>query len=216
MSEFIWWDDKGYGFYPVKDTKYDIAYFDKYRGYKTTELGQKLNQFRVDLVNQVVGDEAILDIGIGAGHFIELRQGVTLGYDVNPHGVDWLMERDLYCNPYRPYLEYCPWGMNNPEKKIDHMSFWDSLEHIKNPEEIISIVGKMAFLSIPIFEGEKHALKSKHFRPDEHYWYFTRNGLVRWFEEQGFKLVEESDEETKLGREDIGTYVFERAEGKSE
>lgn len=41
--------------------------------------------------------------------------------------------------------------------------------------------------------------------------YFTDHGLVAWMAGYGFRHVERSDQETRLGREDIGTYVFERA-----
>jgi hypothetical protein len=53
-------------------------------------------------------------------------------------------------------------------------------------------------------------LRSKHFRPQEHIWYFTREGLVNAMKACGFSLVAESDFETELGREDIGTFAFRR------
>jgi hypothetical protein len=53
-------------------------------------------------------------------------------------------------------------------------------------------------------------LRSKHFRPTEHCWYFTRPGLVFAMKLCGFVLVSESNIETELGREDIGTFAFRR------
>jgi hypothetical protein len=59
----------------------------------------------------------------------------------------------------------------------------------------------------------EHALRSKHFRPTEHYWYFSRDGLVFAMKGCGFALVAESNVETELGREDIGTFAFRRDGG---
>ncbi len=66
---------------------------------------------------------------------------------------------------------------------VDSMSFWDSLEHI---------------------------LRSKHFRPDEHCWYWTKQGLQRFMSNFDFSLLEYNLMETEIGREDIGTFVFVR------
>ena len=66
------------------------------------------------------------------------------------------------------------------------------------------------FMSLPVFNDVDHVLRSKHFKPDEHFWYFTRDGLVAAMLMCGFKLVAESDVESELGREDIGTFAFRR------
>jgi hypothetical protein len=65
-------------------------------------------------------------------------------------------------------------------------------------------------MSIPIFSGKDHALASKHFRPDEHYWYFTKVGLMGFMLGLGFTCRSESSFEIALGREDIQTFAFRR------
>jgi hypothetical protein len=90
------------------------------------------------------------------------------------------------------------------------MTFWDSLEHIEDMELIISKITEWAFVSIPIFDNAEHCLKSKHFRKDEHFWYFTNQGIKAWFRSQGFECVEENSMESQLGREDIKSYAFKR------
>ncbi len=55
-----------------------------------------------------------------------------------------------------------------------------------------------------------HAAGSRHFRRDEHYWYFTDAGLCVWMDRHGFQLRERDNIETLLGREDISSYAFER------
>jgi hypothetical protein len=67
------------------------------------------------------------------------------------------------------------------------------------------------FLSLPIFRDAEHVLRSKHFKPAEHCWHFTRDGLLFAMKSCGFTMVSESNVETELGREDIGTFAFRRA-----
>lgn len=94
----------------------------------------------------------------------------------------------------------------------DAVSFWDSLEHVYDIEGVIARVRKFAFVSIPIFTSETHCLNNKHFRKDQHVWYFTADGITSWFARQGFKRREWNDYETVIGREDIASFVFERVE----
>jgi hypothetical protein len=84
------------------------------------------------------------------------------------------------------------------------------LEHIPDFQSLLANVNDWLFLSLPIFRDAGHALRSKHFRPEEHYWYFTRDGLTFAMKMCGFVLVSESMIETELGREDIGTFAFKR------
>lgn len=192
-----WHDELGYGVYPVEQTPYDLAYFEKYVGYSRTARGVALSDARVELVRRHVGDDPVVDIGIGCGDFIEWRGvGCTAGYDVNPEGVRWLLDRDLWADPYF--------------KDPLNISCFDSLEHLHHPADLVKRVERFVFLSIPIFSGPDHVLRSKHFRKDEHVFYFTRDGLVRWMAALGFALREENKMEEELGREDIGTFVFKR------
>jgi len=94
--------------------------------------------------------------------------------------------------------------------KVPAATFWDSLEHIPEPAAAIAQVEKWAFVSIPLFQGGEHCLRSKHFRREEHIWYFEDRGIRAWFAAQGFECVESNDEETRLGREDIRSYAFRR------
>lgn len=197
-SGLLWWPLEGRGFYPVPDLKkYEKSYFEKYVGYAKTPMGAALTNRRVEFTRKYSEKTPLVDIGIGSGHFIESRgAGITFGYDVNPVAIAWLLDRNLWWDPYAldPRDVCC----------------WDSLEHIKRPEDLIKRVQRFAFISIPIFEGPEQALRSKHFRSDEHFWYFTKSGLVRWMEGHGFRLLEENSMETELGREDIGTFAFQR------
>lgn len=197
-----WNDEEGVGYFPVPSGSiYDRAYFEKYRQYEGGEMSNRLTDFRTALVNRWAGESSIVvDIGIGCGTFVSARDrivvGRTFGYDVNSHGVRWLIDRDLWWDPWF--------------RKMPSATFWDSLEHVEQPAQLIGRVERFAFVSMPIYEDGAHAERSKHFRPSEHFWYFTRRGLLNLFNRNDFRLADESSEESAIGRQDIRSFVFER------
>lgn len=198
-TELIWLPEKGIGYYPVKEKPYDRAYFEKYKMYAQTEMGKKLTQARLDFVHRNFNG-SLVDVGIGSGQFLESRldlRKITYGYDINPYGVKWLKDNYVYFDPTNEHIEGA--------------TFWDSLEHIQDPCSILNNILEWFFVSLPIFIGVDHILKSKHFRKTEHCWYYTAEGFVNWVYNNGFELKDHSLFETKLGREDIQTFAFKRA-----
>lgn len=194
-KELMWFPEKGTGFFPVKNDVYDSDYFNKYIGYANTEMGAKITGARIDLVaGHYQG--SVLDIGVGSGDFVETR-GNTFGYDINPHAVKWLRSKNLYRDVYE-------W------ESFEALTFWDSLEHIEDIKRVIGQARDFVFVSMPIFKSGEHIVTSRHFRKNEHYWYFTREGLVNFFEGEGFELLEINDFEIQLGREDIWSFAFRR------
>lgn len=193
-TELVWLPELGMGFYPVEDQPYDAEYFEKYKGYADTPMGHALTQERVNLVNRYT-KAPIVDVGIGCGQFVEARPN-TFGYDINPAGVAYLRERGLWCDP--------------TVTPIHSATFWDSLEHIHEPASVLDNIQVYAFVSLPIFRDANHILRSKHFRKDEHCWYWTHDGFVGWMSAKGFRHLETLHFESRLGRKDIFTYVFER------
>lgn len=191
-DQLVWFPEIGIGYYPVSDFPYGKDYFEKYEKMGSTEMGKAITKARVDLVNKYTHGE-VIDIGIGSGEFVSSREN-TFGYDVNPFGVDWLLKNDKLKNP----------------SGAESMSFWDSLEHIQDPSGILFEIKEYAFISIPLFKDANHVLTSRHFRKDEHFWYFTLFGLQLFMNKFGLHLVEWNMMETELGREDIGTFVFRK------
>jgi hypothetical protein len=200
-TAFLTWDDEhGVGFLPVTAFVYDDAYFAKYRGYQETALGVALEGARCNLVERFKVRE-VLDVGVGALSFLRTLIGRRVvstfgGFDVNPAAVAKLRASGLWADPR--------------DEVFEALTFWDSLEHIDDPRPYLAGARSFVFVSTPIYRDRGHVLASKHFRPDEHCWYFTAAGL-RWFmRELGFECLEESRIESDLGREDIGTFVFKR------
>lgn len=195
-----WWPELGVGFYPVEAgaAPYDAAYFERYSRQAATEIGRALMRSRSDFVARH-WKGALVDIGIGSGAFIEARRASelpTFGWDVNPMGMAWLNARCLAVNPYA--------------LPVAAISLWDVLEHIEDFRPLLAQVQRFVFVSLPVFTGAGHVLTSKHFRRDEHCWYFTALGLIGVMAGLGFDCVEHHDEETRIGREDIQSFAFQR------
>jgi hypothetical protein len=200
----IWiWSD-GIGFLPPeKPFEYGKEYFEKYIGYESTEQGRVILGLRVKMLRRRVKPSEpvdVLDVGIGSGIFVSVLR--SLGYfawgtDVNPYAIEWLERK----------------GWFFPEgRKATVLTFWDSLEHILNPVEFIRFHDpRWVFVSMPIYKDEADCLASKHFKPNEHIWYFTERGLVGFMDRMGFECVERNWFETTLGgRENIMSFAFRR------
>lgn len=199
-NRLIWIEEAGVGYFECDtDGVYDAEYFDRYAEQADTPIGQAIMDARVRLVESYC-PPTVLDVGIGSGAFIEAwgdERCPIYGDDVNPAGVAWLDGRGK---------------RRRLAAGHDTVCFWDVLEHIRRPEEALAHVKRIAFVSIPIFRDAAHVLRSKHFRPREHYWYLTRAGFIAFAESCGFRVVYAGADETLLGREDIETFVLERKE----
>lgn len=186
-----------------KSVPYDKAYFDKYVAFEKTELGIKLNEYRVNMVELYCRHLKIIDIGAGCGTFVKMANKNDLnayGYDINEYTINWLKRRNLYHDISAGDIDFTG------------ITFWDSLEHIPEPQRILRNInlGAYVFVSIPIYGDFDDIENSKHYRPDEHYYYFTAAGLMKWFREYGLCLIGRNDFESEMGRENIKTFTFEK------
>ena len=157
-----------------------------------------INKTRMEFVKKHAGERAVFDIGVGSGEFIKKRKPLqTMGFDINPAAVDWLKENNLYTEDYDKFAVF---------------TFWDVIEHCRDPELYFKRIPQDAllFTAIPIFKNLKKIRYSRHYRPDEHYYYFTRQGFVNYMLLWGFSLIDENDGEIKAGREDIYSFAFRK------
>ncbi len=209
QGDLILWESLGIAIqrdlHTAVPVPYDLEYFQKYCGYEGSQIACAINRGRVALVQRYCPDRDIVDIGIGSGEFLRacdaIRKASNYGFDVNPHGIDLLKKRERFLNPY-----------DGLPRSLGAMTCWDSLEHLRDPSALVRCLypGQFIFLSLPIFEDLHRVRESKHYRPNEHFYYFTDRGLVRWFKGHGFVLVEKSSFEIAAGREAIYSYVFLR------
>jgi hypothetical protein len=191
---------RGHGVAYQKDqghlVEYDGAYFEKYRGYEGQPIALDINAGRVALVAKFIGRGRMVDVGIGSGEFIKNRPN-TFGTDVNPHAIAWLKRQKLLAERLFDFSAF---------------SFWDVIEHIPTPEESfrhVPLHGRL-FTSIPLFADLDSIRRSKHYRPDEHLYYFTEDGFLAWMELHGFHMLERQTFEIDAGREDIFSFAFRR------
>lgn len=192
----LWSDELGYGWHTREPMSYDGDYWDSYVERDASPMGAALTKARIDLVRRFMGHEAqkVVDIGIGGGRFVD--QLSCKGFDVNDRAIMWLDDRNSFLNPY--------W------QDVDSITCWDSLEHIAQPELLIDGVNRFVFVSMPIYRDQEDCLNSKHYKPGEHIWYFTANGLIQYMDKLGFECLLVDDVETSLGREGITSFVFKR------
>lgn len=184
----------GIAFFEYPPIRYDLEYFNKYLRYEQSEMGVNITKARVALVMKY-HPCSVLDIGIGSGHFLkELPISNKAGIDINEYALQLIRER----------------GWEVKQDHYEMMTFWDSLEHIVDHHLLIEKYCPMYIaMTLPIFEEGK-VYESKHFRPGEHFWYFTHSGIIYHMGKFGYSLLEYNDMEQKLGREEVWTYVFSK------
>lgn len=187
---------EGYWFYPVTDFVYDKEYIKKYEVYANTSMGEKILEARLDIVKPFFN---VIDIGIGCGDFINNKKNAK-GFDVNPYTIKKLKDENRWCNPYTDDLS-----------QFDAITFFDSFEHIEKPEILLHrITSQTIIIALPIFKNYEDILKSKHYRPDEHFHYFTFLGFKEYMSKFNFKLSGWSGVEVELGRDAILTFIFKK------
>lgn len=182
--------------------KYDEGYYFKTFSKGQSEIAQSILRIRYDLVKDYLYSEGLLDYGCGNRIFLDYVRsqfpGCRLaGYDICRKTVENL--RELYYDVETAFMF--------PQTIV---TFWDSFEHLPNPEAILRKVRHACAFAVPIFSTLECAQRSKHWRPGEHLWYWTDIGFRRFIEAQGFELVKATALETMAGRDEIMSYLFER------
>lgn len=178
-----------------KEYEYGQEYFDMYASYEGNQASERILSAKNTTINRWYTGE-VLDVGIGSGEFIKSRPG-TYGCDINPAGIEWLEERGLYDDHIESFGGVC---------------FWDVLEHARDPSLYLKRISQGAFLfcSLPVYTDLCDVKTSKHYKPDEHLYYFLRDQFGRWAEFYDFELLEYNDLLAEAGREGIGTYVLRK------
>jgi SAM-dependent methyltransferase len=178
---------------------YGEAYFNNYVERTATPIAVRLNEARTGLTERFC-KRSLLDVGIGSGEFICSSRLKVYGYDINPYGVRWLRERGLYLDPY----------VDLPDE-VEGLTLWDTLEHIPDPQSLFGCLrsGMYFFVSLPTFGSIAEVRDSKHFKPNEHLYYFTISGFIRYMSDSGFQYLTHNDDETRAGRDGITAFAFQ-------
>jgi hypothetical protein len=159
---------------------YDNEYLQKYMKNANTELGRTIYRCRWELIQKYIKEGSLLDYGCGPNAFNDQGSDVfdRYGYDINPYS-----------------------GFNKiPFRRWDIVTFWDSLEHIPNFYETIKrFDAKWLFITCPNVESVQGSITQwRHYRPEEHLFYFDRHSLKIILQALGYKIKEISFEEGAL------------------
>lgn len=181
---------------------YDRKYFEHYKQLEGSAIATALNNARCAMLarHATAGEASVLDFGAGCGTFV--KQAISWGYeakgfDVIPETIQLLQEMGAFASSAREF---------------DVVTFWDSLEHVEEPEIAFRRIrkGALVLVAVPIIADIADVRSSKHYKPGEHLYYWTRDGFVSWMGLWGFRLLEESSHEVDAGRECIGAFAFRR------
>jgi len=189
----VWCDALGIGYLPSNGYEYGMKYWKHYVECSNTEFGKKLTDLRVTFTkDNGVKSSEVCDVGVGAGQFVSAMG--CKGTDINPFAVEWLKKNNAYTTDL---------------KNFRSLTLWDVIEHIDDPTDLLANVENVV-MSTPIYANLASCLLSKHFKPGEHIWYFTQEGVNNFMRVFGFVQTNSSDFETVLGRDKIFSYCFSR------
>lgn len=165
---------------------YNLDYFENMlRMY--SKSAEEICKIRWEFIGEA---KSVLDYGCGCGWFRAFRpQGVEVdSYDVMP-----VPQTGIANNSY------------------DVVCLWDVLEHFENLDEIIPVLlkGKKVALTIPIKPEGVELTTWKHYKPREHFQYFTPESLDLFMKQIGFKLIKSGYLECPP-RKDIMSALYEK------
>ena len=180
-----------------KPFEYGAAYLEGYE----TKPTEAMAYLRLGYIGGFIQSGRLLDVGYGDGAFVNAakRAGFeAFGFDIAPGPVNV---------PTVPTLSGV-WRA---------VTCFDSLEHFPNPADVFTVRPELFFVTIPhLPEGSTdETLKAwRHYKPDEHLHYFSRNSLRRLFFRFGYMLGEYAPVEDLIRKGPTNpntmTYVFER------
>lgn len=193
-----WNFDVGAGFLGYHDPAiYNRSYLAEYERRAATEAGRWITTMRADFVTQFLPKVRwgeVVDVGSAAGQFVE-HTG-CLGYDVNAAVVERLQSSGQW--------------FDIAKTNIETACFWDSLEHMPEPAEILRNVRGYAFVSTPIYKDIADVFESHHFKPGEHLHYWTAGGLLHYMRHLGFDCLAVEAFEVRAGRRGVNSFAFRR------
>ena len=203
-KRLVWNDGVGFLEIEKKPLPYNRVYFEALQRIEDSWTGRAVNKHRIKIVKKAVSFRRkptyCLDVGCGTGYFIkELNRLSNIhceGIDINPESIKWLMDNKKQASRERYHI----------------LTFWDSFQDIQNPDELlINYQPNFIAMCIPIFRNKEHAIRSDHFHPFEHHWYFTKYGLIEWMRQRKYTvLIANNYEDSKCGRREIQSFVFSR------
>lgn len=167
------------------ETIYDVGYYKKYVGYEHSDLNHKIQCERSNLVFKYLKKGTLLDFGCGSGAFLKYCESKldVKGFDINPNTGNL--------------------NFSNLFDDYEAVTFWDSLEHVKNPKKVLKALNPYyVFICTPSTDDIdlNNILNWRHYRPKEHIHYFSKDSLEKLLDSCGYGLLEFNYKESMIRR----------------
>lgn len=169
--------------------EYDSAYIKKYYDYPLRQLSY-IRLASLKKLQKLTKVKTVFDFGCGTGAFIDACEENFIfasGYDI---------ANEKYNNEPVHFLSY------------DTVTFFDVLEHIADIERVMQILPKTVIVSAPdascVFENEISWSHWRHYRPNEHLFYFSPLSLRLLFETHDYELIFDNYDEDYIRRPQLG------------
>ena len=176
---------------PVSPIEYKNPYFNKWVDMDFEKI-DAINKIRFKMVSMFCGGASgLLDFGCGTGDFV-LWSRLNMPYSCQVYGYDL----DLFDYNKAKSLTLTPGttDLKDLGGKFDVVTMFDSLEHLRFPSDIFSLDPRWFIVSVPNTDSRMWRDKTmftswRHYRPNEHIWYFDRYTLGSLFSQHGYRRM---------------------------
>jgi len=165
--------------YQIERNPFDYTghYNDYYKDIK--ECTRYTSNLRLGYIIGSIGHipESVLDVGYGAGVFLEACDDIVdrYGYDIS----GW------------PVPDGCKFSDSLFYQSYEVITFFDSLEHMEDISFVKDLSCKYVCISVPdchYFDDEWFE-NWKHRKPDEHLWHFNKTSLEKFMTRMGYETI---------------------------
>jgi len=170
--------------------EYNIDYWDKMIR-QNSPTAKQISKVRWNFVRPAKA-KRVLDFGSGPGFFRAFRPvGIEVDtFDINPYPQTGILH-EVY----------------------DLITFWDVMEHFEDLEEFFKKIdasgAKYVALTIPVMKEGLDLMSWKHYKPGEHFHYFSEEELIKVFKDKNFRVVRSGFPECPP-REDILSVLLKK------
>jgi hypothetical protein len=173
----------------MENSIYNIKYWDIMLR-QNSETAKMISDIRWNFVKEI-NPKIVLDYGSGPGWF---RCYAPKGIEVDT-------------------FDTAPWPQTGlRHDRYDLITFWDVIEHFKDLDKELKILlhhANVIALTVPIKPKRQDLSTWKHYKPNEHFQYFTDQSLDKILNDYGFQRIKYGNIECPP-RTDITSYLYKR------